>query len=242
MILNVFDNPELELAETLAQHITEYLSSNEEMLFLLAGGSAEKVYREMDKFLDGHELTGLTVAMGDERWHKDPENENVNWASLRDLPVFKMIEEQGGKIFQYIDGSDFADSAAKFNEFLQDFVERGVYILSYQGIGADGHTAGILPADAATFADNFDTHDLAVAHELGGDHPKRVTITPELIEKADGLYVYMSGNGKREILQTLVQLDAKYPGEEWKDSLHKYPALHLSGKNARIFTDIDLTE
>ena len=68
------------------------------------------------------------------------------------------------------------------------------------GIGADGHTAGILPESKAVMS-----QDMA----FGYDTPtfSRITITPKVIERLDEVVVWVQGEEKWKVVKDLMSED-----------------------------------
>lgn len=155
--------------------------------------------------------------MTDERYgplgHKDS-----NWQQL----IEKGFNLPQALLVPILTGEDRATTTLKFNEVLNREFMRVEYKIGLFGVGADGHTAGILPESGAVSSE-----DLA----FGYDTPtfSRITITPKVIEKLDEAVVFMQGEEKWEVVKDLLEKNieiTKQPAQ----ILKKVPLL-------TIFTD-----
>lgn len=232
------NSPHIDAAKHLADVLETSLNENKHTLLLLAGGSAEDVYNEVPRMIDEDlDFSGLMVVMGDERWDRNPEHKDSDWVHFTSTSFYHFLREKGAILVDILSGDDHDTEAAKFAELLEQALENEYFVISMLGIGTDGHTAGILPADAESFADAFFVDQLAVPHELDTVHPKRITITPAMIKQADEVFCYARGSKKKQTLQTVAELNSKHPDQEWEDSIPKYPVLILSETDATVFTD-----
>lgn len=237
-MLNIISttNPELEIAKETASVINAQLAENKKVLWLLAGGSAVNYYKLMGElFTESLDFANLTIALGDERYDKNPNHDTATWPVLKELEVFQNLERSGAKVYHILTGDTLKADVERFNQFLgQDFD----FVVCSLGIGSDGHTAGIIPITSRELFEEVYTNNdaLAVGHEHGGKHPKRITITPKMITQVDRILAYAVGEDKKSTLQTLAKFDKSYPGAEWESQLHNYPALYITVKDGEIYT------
>lgn len=232
-------NPALVIASETAKVINEKLSKKQKVLWLLAGGSAQAYYQLMSEILDfSLDFGGLTIALGDERYDRNPNHQTATWPVFEKLELFINLQQKGAKFFNILSGASLEEETKRFVSFLERAIADKNFLLVSLGIGADGHTAGIIPLDdQQLFESIYLNKGLAVGHTHGGAHPNRVTISPELIMQADRVLAYAVGKDKKPALETLKNLDQFFPETEWSSQLHNYPALYLTVKNAEIFTD-----
>lgn len=232
-------NPALAIANETAKVINDKLSKKQKVLWLLAGGSAQDYYQLMSDILDLRlDFSGLTIVLGDERYDQNPNHQTATWPVFEKLELFVILQKKGAKFFDILSGASLEEETARFSSFLEKAVADENFLLVSLGIGADGHTAGIIPLDdPQLFKSVYLNKGLAVGHAHGGAHPNRVTISPELIMKAGRVLAYAVGKDKKPALETLKNLDQFFPETEWSSQLHNYPALYLTVKNAEIFTD-----
>ncbi|KXK25734.1 MAG: Glucosamine-6-phosphate deaminase [candidate division WS6 bacterium OLB20] len=238
MKFEVSRSPQIQAAQHLASLLETSLAEHDHVLLLLAGGSAADVYNELPTYIDEHlDYTKLMVMMGDERWDTDPEHEHSDWVQFRNTSFYHFLRERGARLVDILGGKSHQEEADAFNALLEEALASGYFVISMLGIGTDGHTAGILPAENPAFADTFFVDELAVAHELDTIHPRRITITPAMIKQADAVFCYVRGEKKARIISDLAKLDASYPEEAWETMIPVHPALILSAVDATVFTD-----
>lgn len=209
-----------EAANFIASSIGAQLKQGKQVLWLIAGGSAITVAVKASEIIRNNphqNLTqNLTIALTDERYgpmgHIDS-----NWQQLMEKG-FSLPE---AKLIPVLTGEDRATETEKFNVFLNQEFKIIKYKIGLFGIGADGHTSGILPESVAV-----DCPQLA----CGYDAPKfyRITTTPRAIEQLDEAIVWAQGEDKWKTIKDL-QKDvsiSKQPAQ----ALKKVPLL-------TIFTD-----
>ncbi len=204
-IINV--STEEEALKKAQEKLNELLSEHSfsSILLLVSGGSAAKI-------LDGvaRESLGLHVTVGalDERFSKNPGINN--WSQLVGTEGIARVHERGG---QTID-----TRVIHAEETLEQFTERfekefhewraknseGVVIIT-QGIGPDGHTAGIMPypEDETYFMSTFDAERIVAGYDAGkkNRYPLRVTVTLAFLRTwVDHSICFVVGDNKIDAL------------------------------------------
>ncbi|MCC7160516.1 6-phosphogluconolactonase [Candidatus Nomurabacteria bacterium] len=212
-------------ARFVAQSILNQLKMNKRVLFFVTGGSSidvgvrvsEILQKNFKKEENKNLVQNLTIALTDER-HGRVGHPDSNWKQLLDKG-FSLLD---AKIIPVLTGDELIDTTQKFNMVLTQAFKNTDYKIGLFGIGADGHTAGILPESKAV---NFE--ELVVGYEA----PKfsRITITPKAIEQLDEAVVWAQGEEKWNTIQNFINtypLMLKQPAQVLK----KVPLL-------TIFTD-----
>lgn len=181
--------------------IFDHLRAGRRVLWLLAGGSAIPVEVAIAKRLrtSGTSLESLTVTLTDERYgpvgHADS-----NWQQL-ETAGFVL---PGARLQPVLsEGASLEQTAQTFAAFLGDALSTHDYRLGLFGIGADGHTAGVLPHSPAVAA-------TALAASYDAAPYQRVTMTFPAIKQLDEAMVYAIGKDKWPVLdqlQTDISLD-----------------------------------
>ena len=101
-------------------------------------------------------------------------------------------------------------------------------ILATQGIGRDGHTAGILPTpeEPELFTERFEKNPILVGYEMSAStatFQERVTVTfPFLVNAVERSLVFVTGSEKAPMLRYLKEVHprAKYPMMVLNDMRH----------------------
>jgi 6-phosphogluconolactonase/glucosamine-6-phosphate isomerase/deaminase len=188
----------IEAASFIALSVLNQLRLGKQVLLFLAGGSSiavgVKIAELLRKSSDENLIKNLTITLTDERYGP-LDHADSNWHQLKE----KGFNLPGAKLIFVLNGEDRATVTEKFNYFLhQEFKtnKETKYRIGLFGIGADGHTAGILPESDAIFS-----KDLAFSY----DTPtfSRITITPKIIEQLNEAVIWAQGEDKWSIIENL---------------------------------------
>ncbi|MCA9380350.1 6-phosphogluconolactonase [Candidatus Dojkabacteria bacterium] len=230
------NNPAVKAAIRNIEIIESQLSQNYNLTWLLAGGSASKVYEEMNDLLElDVDFTKLNISLGDERYSEDPNHKGATWPLYEDIRLFKELKKRGANMFGILSGKSLEKDADRFNNFLRERLKNSDYIFCNLGIGIDSHTAGIIPmGERDLFEEVYPANRLAVGHIHGGVHPKRITVTPGLLQKSNKITVYFTGVDKKPVLE---KLNTFKELEKMQNAIFKHPALITSLMSAEVFTD-----
>ena len=206
-------------------------------LLMISGGSALEL-------LEGISLRNMgrhiTITVLDERYSTDPTVNN--FSQLAQTHFFKKAEKRG---IDYIDTRvhrriSLKGLAKKFEKDLRKWKKRyrEGEVLITQGIGEDGHTAGIMPypENPRLFKKLFDNQKegkwvLGYNTDGKNEYPSRVTVTlPFLREIVDHSILYVAGQNKKGALKRVM---AK------QGFLAETPARIIGEmKNVQLFTDL----
>lgn len=187
-----------EIGNFIAERILEKLEDNQKVLWLVPGGSAIIVAVAAAKVIATHDHHNLTITLSDERYgllnHPDS-----NWRQLRDAG-FSLPE---AKLIPVLTEYDLMKTNEIFAYNLERAISEASYVIALLGLGADGHTAGILPNSLAV-----SSPELTCAYEAG--NYKRITITPVAAVKINEAIVFAQGESKWPALKELAKtLDIK---------------------------------
>lgn len=208
------------------------------VLLMLSGGSALELLAGIEMKYIGKKVT---VTVLDERFSRD--SAVNNFGQLAETDFYKKAERKG---IDYIDTRihrkiSLYGLAQKFERGLRGWVRNNPKgrIIATQGVGEDGHTAGIMPypENLKKFERLFEKENRWVVGYHAGreksEYPRRVTVTlPFLREYVDCSVVYVTGSSKRRALRSLLAKRGK---------LAKTPSriIHQM-KNVSLFIDQSL--
>src|SRR5579862_5568705 len=175
--------------EYLSELLKTHLEKGENVLWLVAGGSAMDIAAEVAKRLSaGPNLERLTVTLTDERYgpvgHPDS-----NWRQLSERGFLL----PGAHLMAVLDGSDMDGVVQKFAAALEKSIGSADYSVALAGMGADGHIFGIKAGSSAV-----DSPQNVVGYKW--DDYERVTPTINLIKKLDEVVIYAVGQEKHRQL------------------------------------------
>lgn len=180
-------------ADFVAERILGQLEKGQQVLWLVPGGSSISVAVEAAKIIAKHDHHNLTITLTDERYG-DIGHPDSNWRQLKEagfiLPEANIIRV----LFDY----SFQETAKVFASNLKKELPEADYVIALFGVGADGHTAGILPGSPALFSEKF-----ACAYDAGNF--ERVTITPLVIPYINEAIIFAQGESKWPTLKKLNQ-------------------------------------
>lgn len=215
MNLKFADNP-LAPASEIAETISKSLGENKKVLLLLSGGSALAVAVEARRIIGEIPSGILQIGLIDERYG-DVGHENSNWFQL----------EKNGFDFTNVltipvlTGEDLPNTVLKFEENLKSALNNSDVKVGIFGVGADGHTSGLLPHSPAIHS------NLLVASYTGPDF-ERVTTTPKLIPLLNKIFVYVVGQNKWPVVKQMTE----------QGSIEDIPARILqSASDLTVYTD-----
>lgn len=231
------------LAPRAGEAITEVLAQYPEtpVLLLFSGGSALSIIEHIDS---EHVNDRVTLSVLDERFQAS-ESES-NFAQLEATDFYAKAVANGAYVIdpRGVEGENLAETAAWFEASLRGWRQQhpGGIVVITQGIGEDGHTAGILPfpENPDYFKTTFeDDARWAIGYELLVEkdaHTERITVTlPFLREQVTSSVVYATGGTKHDTLRALL--------EQPDASLAKMPARVINQMNdVLLCTDQPVTE
>jgi 6-phosphogluconolactonase/glucosamine-6-phosphate isomerase/deaminase len=171
------------IADFIANTIKRKLKT-QKVLWLVSGGSATDIAAKAADAIASSPHANLTVTLTDERFGSIGHS-NSNWQKLLDAG-FSLPQ---ARLLPILTGKDRTATTAIFADALHLAIREADFVFGLFGIGADGHTAGILPhSNAVSF-------DKDVVDFTASDF-ERITITPRVIEAIDEAAVYAVGTTK----------------------------------------------
>jgi len=184
--------PELA-ADFVAGQILAKLASGQRVLWLVPGGSAIAVSVAAARKIALQPHHNLIITLTDERYGKLGHPDSSWYQSQK--AGFKLPEAE---LIPVLADADFLETAEVFASNLERELTKADYAIGLFGIGADGHTAGILPHSPAVLAEG-----LVSAYEAGNF--RRITVTPVAISRLDEVVVFAQGEAKWPVLKQLNQ-------------------------------------
>lgn len=222
-----------EAIEKASLHLNQILDAHSHVptLFLSSGGSSLVLLEHIIIF-----PPNFMIGMTDERFSEDPKVNN--FAQLAETSFFQKAQE---KEAYFIDtrvqpGEDLKVFSRRFEDALLKWRKEhpGGRIVITQGMGADGHIAGMMPypKEKDIFQELFEEEDWVRGYDTGdkNNYPLRATITMSFLRMVDHSVLYVVGMEKKDaLLRTL----------KARGTLFETPARIVHEMNeVHIFTDI----
>jgi 6-phosphogluconolactonase len=181
-----------ELAKRAAEHIAEALkkaiSADSAASLALAGGTTPRAAYEYLAKIPGIDWSKVSVYFGDER-AVPPTHPDSNFAMAK-AALFDRVPIPASNVHRIAAEDADQDAAARAYEALLP-ARISVLVL---GIGEDGHTASLFPGSPA-----LNERVRRVLPVIGPKPPpRRLSITPPVIEAAEQCIVIANGSGKAE--------------------------------------------
>jgi 6-phosphogluconolactonase/glucosamine-6-phosphate isomerase/deaminase len=197
------------------------------VLFLVSGGSPMEIIKKLSP--EGFDER-ITVGVSDERFSTDPLINN--FAQLMETAWYTGIKSSGTTIIDSrpVAGETVEDSGKRFDAALKAW--KGAHpdgkIVITQGIGLDGHTAGMMPASNAThsvadgpypddtklFYELFDNPEIwAVGYDAKekNKYPLRITTTLPFLRMVDDAVILAVGPDKKTPLENVLAREGSLP-------------------------------
>lgn len=213
-----------ELTRAIVRGIDRALGSGLKVLWLLSGGSNIDIEIAALGQLQKATPQNLAIGMIDERF-VPLDSESSNWHQL----LVKGLGDARVRLIPPIISTDHTLQAAAndYNERLIVELSQADIIIGQFGIGADGHTAGILPHSAGV----HEGRSLVIGYD--GPDFQRITTTPALFGQLNLAIAVAMGENKRAPLQKVFS-DAPVDDVPAK--------LLLAAKDLIIYTDQNVDE
>ncbi len=220
------------------------------MLLMLAGGSATAVLEHVNP---AYLSPDITVTVTDERF--SDELDVNNFAVMQSLSFYNRLIEAGSFCIstELLEGETLEQLRARFEknirEWRSDF-PKGT-IVGLFGMGADGHTAGMLPGamDDEAFLAEFNDSDrlvgaldaVAADKAEGIEYPQRISVTlPFMRDLVDHSVFYISGEKKKPALDRAAGRGSTEDKDLPPSAYIQCPAAIMRAmKDAVVFTDIE---
>jgi 6-phosphogluconolactonase len=190
MAIEICDSSQLaeRAAEEIAEALKKAISQDSAASLALAGGTTPRAAYEALAKIPGIDWSKVSVYFGDER-AVPPTHPDSNFA-MAQAALFERVPLLAANIHRMVAEDPDQDAAARAYE-AQLPKRISVIVL---GIGEDGHTASLFPGSPA-----LNERERLVLPVIGPKPPpKRLSITPPVIEAAGLCIVIASGAGKAE--------------------------------------------
>src|SRR5581483_604424 len=215
----------LEQGTNLVANLLYKLSNNSSLIFLSGGKTPHKLYKKLAK---EKRLKALSVALVDERFGTKF-HINSNESVIIDSGLIKYFEQKNISFFPILNKSkNLKITADNYEKLIEKILKQKCSLkIAIFGIGADGHTAVIIPSGNNFNNPIFTTGKNRFVYYFTnnkGIHRKRISITFKSIKQMDYNLIMAFGKDKQTAIAKMFK----------KGTKSKIPArIFLSPKIAR---------
>ncbi len=173
----------------------------------LSGGSTPKaLYNRLKQHKNAIDWSKVYVFFSDERSVSPTSCESNYFMAMEngfaDLPV------PTTQIFRMKAESNIKNGAIEYETLIKQYVPDESFDLILLGMGDDGHTASLFPETSAL----NETFRMVIENNVPQKNTVRMTFTYSLIKKAQHVLFLVVGDGKSEMVKTvLTDKGGKYP-------------------------------
>ena len=184
------ENNHIDCSNKLLDLISSEISDSENYSLGLSGGSTPKFFYEIfaEKYKNYSNIYLWTV---DER-HVDINDENSNQRMINSI-----FSNSNLNIIEYSYGEDPGQSAKNYTAKVFSKIDK--FNAAILGVGEDGHIASLFPDTTALNADEKGF----VHNEVNILTRWRVTSTFELLKNVEHVYLLVTGENKKEIIEKI---------------------------------------
>ena len=217
--INVFKDNEA-VAEAFAMHLAERLQNTGLVRMAVSGGSTPKVLFQnlAERYADTIKWQNIHLFWVDERCvppHDTDSNYGMTFEKL-----LSHIDIPSRNIHRIWGENEPDKEAAQYGAIVSGLVpsQGGVPIfdLILLGMGGDGHTASIFPAESHLL--NSKAPYAVATHPETGQ--KRISMTGKIINAAKDIHFLVTGSSKAPVVQEIFGQSGNY---------RSYPASHIQG-------------
>src|SRR6266702_4646630 len=180
--------------EAIARGLDRALQSKLKVLWLLSGGSNVEIEMAVLKRLKHATAENLTISMIDERY-VPLESANSNWHAMLNAGLNGKKTKLEPPIVDW--SLSLKDAAIDWAQRLGRAIKDADVVIGQFGIGADGHTAGILPDTPGVHEEK----ELVIGYK--GKDFERLTTTPAVFHELDLAVVVAMGEAKKPALERM---------------------------------------
>jgi 6-phosphogluconolactonase/glucosamine-6-phosphate isomerase/deaminase len=176
----------------LSESISHYLSQNVAVLWLISGGSNIPIVVQTMAKVNRERSHLLTVMLADERYG-EKDNPDSNAYQLK----MAGFDPKKARFVPVLSGRSLEETTDQYSEIVEKECASHKVIIGQLGIGADGHTAGILPHSPAA----NETQKLVTSYRA--DDYTRITVTFPVLRLITTAFVFAYGPTKQPALRKL---------------------------------------
>jgi len=187
----VTDKDDEGVANFLAARVQHALDDYQNIVWFVSGGSSVSISAKASGLIRPNR--NLKILLADERYGPIG-HLHSNWNQLLRAGFSTKV----GDLFPVLKGEDLGSTAKGYEKDVTQALHRSDYKIALLGMGADGHTAGVLPYSEAVSSQKF-------VYAYNAPDYQRLTLTLRAIEQLDEAVVYAYGSTKWQAIKDLAK-------------------------------------
>lgn len=168
------------------------------------------------------------ICVVDERYG-EPFHKDSNELLLKNFGVIEYCQRKRVDFHKILEGKGIDQTAEDYDQLMAELFVKYPKKVGIMGIGTNLHTAGIFPHLVAVKSDR-----LVTSETVDDKFPQRITLTLKALGEFDNFIVLVFGEGKREALLKMLDVN--------ENDMQKYPAIFYRKGFAKswLITDVIL--
>jgi 6-phosphogluconolactonase/glucosamine-6-phosphate isomerase/deaminase len=222
--MNFIKSQNIDFAKNyILKELSLALQGNNRVIWLVSGGSNIDIEVNVFNELSESQLDKLTILLIDERYGS-VDNKDSNYLKLQNAGLdFSKVTN-----YSILSAGQTSpkEAAADYSKVIDDLLNSGSYIFAQLGLGADGHTAGILPNSPAS----YDLDESVISYTA--DDFTRITLTFKSLKKISKAVVVALGQNKMEPILNLANKElslSEQPAQIFKQLPEAYIINEVTG-------------
>jgi 6-phosphogluconolactonase len=231
IVLDDADELYVRAAEEIAHIAGESICTHGEFTLCLSGGSTPAATYDLlaTRFHLSVDWKELQCFWGDERC-VPPDDPESNFA-MANRTILSRLALKPAQIHRIRGEDDPPEAAREYEQMLRDHFNLGQgefprFDLVMLGLGDNSHTASLFPGDPAV----HETSRMAVAVQVDAEPPRRITLTPPVINNAQRVMFLVAGQSKAPAVKDVL---------EGPRDVDKYPAQIIAPENGELIWLLD---
>ncbi|GBU07684.1 6-phosphogluconolactonase [Bacteroidales bacterium] len=213
------------LCDNFTAFVLKILDERGHINICLSGGSTPKILFDTwaDKYKEALPFHRMRFFWGDERC-VEPADEMSNYG-MTQKHLLSKVDIPKSNIFRILGENEPAEEAKRYAKLIAQ--ESPIFDLVILGLGEDGHTASIFPAEIAY----WHSQELCVVARHPETGMQRISITGKVINAASHVAFLTTGTSKAQKVKEIIEMRQKFIGE--------YPAALVEPRSGSLIWFLD---
>lgn len=194
------------------QYLVEMVSEfNAKCLVLLSGGSAIKSYKPLVDLITAGKGANLVIGLADERFGPIGHDQSNARHIGEQTSLWSACEQAGVEYHLPLQGFSLEQTALDYDILLHHALAVCPIRIAVLGMGTDGHTAGMFPAQADQFDNLYlrNEDQFYAGYSSKTELDLRLTLRVPLLQQMTRVMLIAAGNNKRPVFDKAMKIDVE---------------------------------